>query len=79
VQAYFPPVLVHHAQQAGLNVEPHPPQLPPPEELLLSVSLHVNEDKVKLCEPAATASNTTTFSGALDIRAAEKADDPLRA
>jgi hypothetical protein len=64
---------------ASLNVQPFPKELGPPEELLMSVSHHVNAEQVKLCEPAAIAAQTTTFHGALDLRAAEDAENPLRA
>jgi hypothetical protein len=50
-----------------------------PEELLLSASNHVSAGKVKLCQDALEKSRTSTFGAALDLRAAENADDPLRA
>ena len=78
--AFAPDDLVHQANIVGLGyVRPFPKILPPPEELLLSISYHTNSGEVKLCEPAALRANTSTFSGALDFRAGEKADDPLRA
>jgi hypothetical protein len=37
----------------SLNVQPFTKELGPPEELLMSVSHHVNAEQVTLCEPAA--------------------------
>jgi hypothetical protein len=48
------------------------------DELLLSVAHHVSVGSVKLCEPAFEKARTSTFNGALDFRASEKVDDPLR-
>jgi hypothetical protein len=79
ILGFVPEDLVHHAHMGSLNVQPFPKELGPPEELLMSVSHHVNAEQVKLCEPAAIAAQTTTFHGALDLRAAEDAENPLRA
>ena len=75
--AFFPPELARHAMAAGLRCEPIPEELIP-EELLLSAAQHVGSGSVKLCHPALEKSRTSAFGGALDFRAAEDVEDPLR-
>jgi hypothetical protein len=62
---------------AGLMCEPIPEEFIP-EELFLSAAHHVGSGSVKLCEPALEKSRTSAFGGALDFRAAENVEDPLR-
>ena len=47
--------------------------------VLLSASNHVGAGSVKICDAVLEKSKTSTFGAALDFRAAEGADDPLRA
>lgn len=75
--AFVPRELARHAMAAGLRCEPIPQELIP-EELLLSAAHHVGFGSVKLCEPALEKSRTSEFGGALDFRAAENVEDPLR-
>jgi hypothetical protein len=75
--AYLPRELARHAMAAGLMCEPIPKEMIP-EELLLSAAHHVGSGSVKLCEPALEKSRTSAFGGALDFRAAENVEDPLR-
>jgi len=49
-----------------------------PEESLISASAHIAANRVRLCAPIIEKSANTPFAGALDIRAFENADDPLR-
>ena len=67
-----------HARAAGLVCEPAPDDIEA-EELLLSASNRSSTGNVKLCAPAWEKSRQAPFTGALDFRAAENADDPLRA
>jgi hypothetical protein len=69
--------LKHHADASGLICEAWPAEIKP-EELLLSASNHSSAGSVKLCVPAFEKSRQAPFTGALDFRAAENADDPLR-
>jgi hypothetical protein len=75
--AFVPPELARHAMAAGLMCEPIPEELIA-GELFLSAAHHVGSGNVKLCEPALEKSRTSAFGGALDFRAAEDAEDPLR-
>ena len=75
--AFVPRELARHAVTAGLRCELIPEELIP-EELLLSAAHHVGSGSVKLCEPALEKSRTSAFGGALDFRAAENVEDPLR-
>jgi hypothetical protein len=70
---FVPPELARHAMAAGLRCEPIPEELLP-EELLLSAAHHVGSGSV----PALEKSRTSAFGGALDFRAAENVEDPLR-
>jgi hypothetical protein len=74
----WPADLINHAQSVGLVCMEVPDEIIP-EELLLSASNHVSAGKVKLRQDAPEKSRTSTFGAALDLRAAENADDPLRA
>ena len=75
--AFVPRELARHAMAAGLGCEPIPEELIA-EESLLSAAHHVGSGSVKLCEPALEKSRTSAFGGALDFRAAENVEDPLR-
>jgi hypothetical protein len=75
---FVPADLARHAAAAGLGAEEIPKDLDP-EALLLSVSNHVSAGSVKICDPAVEKAKTSTFGGALDFRAGENTDDPLRA
>jgi hypothetical protein len=74
---FVPVALKQHANAAGLICEAWPDGIKP-EELLLSASNHSSAGSVKLCVPAFEKSRMAPFTGALDFRAAENADDPLR-
>src|ERR1700730_2611875 len=74
----WPADLINHARSVGLVCADMPDDIDP-EELLLSASNHVSAGSVKLCQDALEKSRTSTFGAALDLRAAENADDPLRA
>jgi hypothetical protein len=76
---FVPAVLSKHAVAGGLVAEAIPEDIKP-EELLLSAANHAAAGNVKICAPAMDKARTAPFSsGALDFRAAEGADDPLRA
>jgi hypothetical protein len=75
---FVPSDLARHAAAAGLVAEEIPQEMKA-EELLLSAANHVSAGSVKLCEPAQLKAATSTFGGALDFRAGEGTDDPLRA
>jgi hypothetical protein len=72
-----PEVLLRHARAGSLICEMVPDGLEA-EELLLSASKHSSSGQVKLCSPAFDKSLKAPFTGALDFRAAENAEDPLR-
>jgi hypothetical protein len=78
MQAFVPEDMARHAVAAGLGVREIPRDWDP-EELLLSVSNHVSSGQVKICDPAVEKAKTSTFGGALDFRAGENTEDPLRA
>ena len=65
------------AEAVGLVCEAVPDGMEP-EELLLSAGSHSMAGKVKICQEAYEKSKTAPFSAALDFRASEGADDPLR-
>lgn len=48
------------------------------EGLLLPAAAHIASGNVKICTPAQEKAATSPFGAALDFRASEKADDPLR-
>jgi hypothetical protein len=75
---FAPAALADHARAVGLVCEAVPKEFEP-EELLLSAGAHSGAGKLKLCEAALDKSRTQPFGAALDFRAAEGADDPLRA
>ena len=66
-----------HAAAAGVWASEIPDELKP-EQLLLSAANHAAAGNVKLCVPAAEKARVAPFHGALDFRAGESADDPLR-
>jgi hypothetical protein len=73
-----PADLARHAAAAGLTAQEIPAELKP-EDLLLSAANHASAGNVKLCDPAQQKAEKSPFGGALDFRASEGADDPLRA
>jgi hypothetical protein len=75
---FVPADLRLHATSAGLPNEEIPVDILP-EELLLSVAAHVAAGLVKICAPALEKARNSPFAGALDFRAGENAEDPLRA
>jgi hypothetical protein len=75
---FVPPELRLHAIAAGLPCEETPTDYLP-EERLLSVAAHVAAGSVEICAPAAEKARTSPLAGALDFRAGENTDDPLRA
>ena len=46
--------------------------------MLLPAATHIAAGRVRLCELADTKGKTSPFGGALDFRAGENGDDPLR-
>ena len=74
---FVPASLSKHAAASGLLVEEIPEDILP-EELLLSAASHISAGFVKVCVPAMDKARTTPFRSALDFRASEDADDPLR-
>jgi hypothetical protein len=74
---FAPHDLAAHAIAAGLPVEVIPEELDP-EALLLSVAAHVAAGDVKISTVVAEKSQTAPFLGALNFRAGENANDPLR-
>ena len=74
----YPAELLNHALAVGLVAEAVPDHVDP-DALLLSASNHVGAGSVKICDAVLDKSKTSTFGAALDLRAAEGADDPLRA
>jgi hypothetical protein len=75
---FVPADLRLHATAAGLTNEEIPVDFLP-EERLLSVAAHVAAGSVKICAPALEKARKSPFAGALDFRAGENAEDPLRA
>jgi hypothetical protein len=74
---FVPSDLIVHAKAAGLYTEEIPPDYAP-EERLLSVAAHVGAGKVRVCSTVLEKAKNSPFAGALDIRAGENAEDPLR-
>ncbi len=74
---FVPAVLSKHAAASGLLAKEIPEDILP-EELLLSAASHIAAGFVKICVPAMDKARTTPFRSALDFRASENADDPLR-
>ncbi len=75
--AFVPPSLSRHAATGGLPCAEIPKEILP-EERLLSAAYHIAAGSVKLCMPAVERARAATIVGALDFRAAENVDDPLR-
>ena len=75
---FIPDEMRLHATAAGLPNEEIPIDILP-EERLLSVAAHVAAGSVKICAPAHEKARNSPFAGALDFRAGENTDDPLRA
>lgn len=74
---FVPATLIDHARAVGLVCEPVPDDMEP-EELLLSAGSHSMAGKVKICQDAHEKSKTSPFAAALDFRASEGAEAPLR-
>ena len=66
------------ALSVGLFCQPVPKEIDP-EELLLAAGANAGAGKIKICSPAMDKAKTAPFGAALDFRAAEGADAPLRA
>jgi hypothetical protein len=75
---FVPADLRLHATAAGLPNEEIPLDFLP-EERLLSVAAHVAAGSVKICAPAFEKARNSPLAGALDFRAGENAEDPVRA
>jgi hypothetical protein len=75
--AFVPADMVRHAAAGGLLAEGIPEDLQA-EGLLVSVAQHIASGSVKICAPAMDKARTSPFGSALDFRASENADDPLR-
>ena len=75
--AFAPAGLASHAQAAGLFIQGIPEHLVP-EDLLVPAASHIAAGSVKICTPAQEKAKSSPFGAALDFRASEKADDPLR-
>ena len=74
---FVPESLARHAWAAGIPVHPIPADLVP-EELLLSATHHSDRGAIRWCQPAMEKAQSAPFRGALDFRAGENANDPLR-
>jgi hypothetical protein len=77
VAAFVPPELLAHAEAAGLFAEPLPMDVQV-EDLLLSVAAHTSAGKLVICDLAREKAATLPLFSALDLRAADAADDALR-
>ena len=69
--------LVAQARHAGVWTHPIPPEFRP-EERLLSVSGHVRSGMARITTQVTEKAKTSPFAGALNLRAGENVDDPLR-
>ena len=69
--------LVAQARHAGVWTYPIPPEFRP-EERLLSVSGHVRSGMARITTQVTEKAKTSPFAGALNLRAGENVDDPLR-
>jgi hypothetical protein len=74
---FVPKELRLHATAAGLPTEEIPEDFIP-EDRLLSVAAHVASGRVRICAPAIEKARSLPFAGALDFKAGENTDDPLR-
>jgi hypothetical protein len=74
---FVPADMARHGVAAGLPAEEIPENMKA-EELLLAAANHAAAGSVKICVPAMDKARTTPFRSALDFRASENADDPLR-
>lgn len=71
---------VQHARGSGLHAEEIPPRAwLMSDDLLFGAASHVAANKVKLCQAAAEKSEKSPLGGALNFKAADVTDDPLRA
>jgi hypothetical protein len=75
---FVPPALVPHALAAGVTAEPVPAELDP-RAVALSVAAHVGAGKVKVAALVDDKAKSAPFRGALDFRAGDATDEPLRA
>jgi hypothetical protein len=69
--------LVSQARHAGVWTQPIPKEFRA-EERLLSVAGHVAQGMVRITSRVVEQSKTSPFAGALNLRAGENVDDPLR-
>jgi hypothetical protein len=69
--------LVAQARHAGVWTQPIPKEFRA-EERLLSVAGHVSSGMVLITSAVLEKAKTSPFAGALNLRAAENVDDPLR-
>jgi hypothetical protein len=69
--------LLAHARVAGVRAELIPKEFEA-ENRLLSVAGHVASGAVKITSQVTEKSKTSPFAGALNLRAGENVDDPLR-
>jgi hypothetical protein len=69
--------LVAQARHAGVWAQPIPKEFRA-EERLLSVAGHVSSGMVQITSQVVEESKTSPFAGALNLRAGENVDDPLR-
>ena len=74
---FVPQDFVARVRTPGLVVNAIPEHLCA-DELLLPAAAHISAGNVKICTLAQAKAATSPFSAALNFRAAEKADDPLR-
>jgi hypothetical protein len=74
---FVPEELQGHARQAELRCELIPLEFYA-EGRLLSVGAHATAGNIQLCAPALEKARNSPFAGALNFRAGEAADDPLR-
>ena len=69
--------LASHARSLGMHFDIIPDHLRP-DELSVPAASHIAAGSVKICTPAQEKAKSSPFGAALDFRASEKADDPLR-
>jgi hypothetical protein len=76
---FVPAGMVAHAraQEPDTEVQAIPDDIDPAEGLL-GAAAHIARGDVKICEPAHLKARTSPLNAALDFRASEDADDPLR-
>ena len=75
--AFAPAGLASHARSLGMYFDIIPEHLRP-DELLVPAASHIAAGSVKIRIPAQEKAKSSPFGAALDFRASETADDPLR-